>query len=400
MESSQRVTALLTPGILLLTLAYVLSQFFRSFLAVLSQPLNVDLGLGSDQLAFASGLWFLSFAAMQIPVGWALDTIGARRVAAGLLLLGGAGGAAVFALAQSAWHINLSMVLVGIGCAPVLMASFFIFARQYPRTQFATLAAAVIGIGTLGNLGASYPTALAAEVIGWRATLWILAGMCTVLAFGIWVTVSDPPKAEGGADGSFLDLLRMPVVWLFIPLMAVNYAPVGAVRGVWIGPYLSDVFSLNTAQVGAATLIMSLAMVLGAFAYGPLDRILGTRKFVILGGLSLTALCMFALAAVVTAGPLISIALCAAIGFFGAAFPVVIAHARSFFPSHLTGRGVTLMNLFGIGGVGVMQFFTGRLFGVLESGSAVAAYQSIFAMLGAVLVLGLIPYFWTRDSLD
>ena len=123
--------ALLSPGILLLTLAYVLSQFFRSFLAVLSQPLNADLGINSEGLAFASGLWFLSFAAMQIPVGWALDTIGARRVAAILLLIGGAGGAAVFALAQSVWHINLSMILVGIGCAPVLMASYYIFCLLY-----------------------------------------------------------------------------------------------------------------------------------------------------------------------------------------------------------------------------------------------------------------------------
>ncbi|MEP3846992.1 MAG: MFS transporter [Paracoccaceae bacterium] len=392
--------ALLSPGILLLTLAYVLSQFFRSFLAVLSQPLNADLGITSDGLAFASGLWFLSFAAMQIPVGWALDTIGARRVAAILLLVGGAGGALVFALAQSAWHINLSMILVGIGCAPVLMASYYIFARQYPPAQFATLAAAVIGIGTLGNIGASYPTALAAELIGWRATMWVLAVVSALVAFGIWFTVTDPPKVVSEKKGSFLELLRMPVVWLFMPLMVVNYAPVGAIRGVWIGPYFGEVFESSTVQIGTATLIMSFSMAIGAFAYGPLDRIFGTRKWIIAGGLGLTALCTLLLAVFATVAPATSMALCAAIGFFGAAFPVVIAHARSFFPPHLTGRGVTLMNLFGVGGVGIMQFVTGRVFGVLDEGGAVQAYQGIFALLGIALLVGLIPYLWTRDNLN
>ncbi len=79
-------------GLIVLCLAYVLSQFFRAFLAVLAAPLARDIGAAPDDLAFASGLWFLAFAAMQIPVGWALDRIGPRRTAAVLLVIGGGGG--------------------------------------------------------------------------------------------------------------------------------------------------------------------------------------------------------------------------------------------------------------------------------------------------------------------
>ena len=79
-------------GLFMLALAYVLSQFFRAFLAVLTAPLQADPGIGPDVLATASGLWFLSFACMQIPVGWALDTVGPRRTAGWLLLIGGGGG--------------------------------------------------------------------------------------------------------------------------------------------------------------------------------------------------------------------------------------------------------------------------------------------------------------------
>lgn len=78
-------------GIALLALAYVLSQFFRAFLAVLSPFLATDIGAGASDLAFASGLWFLTFSVMQLPIGWALDTVGPRRTAATLLMLGGAG---------------------------------------------------------------------------------------------------------------------------------------------------------------------------------------------------------------------------------------------------------------------------------------------------------------------
>ena len=81
-------------GLILLCCAYVLSQFFRAFLAVLSTVLQQDVGAGPDDLAVASGLWFLTFAAMQIPIGWALDKFGPRRTASSLLLIGGGGGEA------------------------------------------------------------------------------------------------------------------------------------------------------------------------------------------------------------------------------------------------------------------------------------------------------------------
>ena len=47
----------MSAGILLLGLAYVLSQFFRAFLAVLTTLLQRDIGATPDDLAFASGLW-------------------------------------------------------------------------------------------------------------------------------------------------------------------------------------------------------------------------------------------------------------------------------------------------------------------------------------------------------
>ena len=385
-------------GLLLLGLAYVLSQFFRAFLAVLTVPLQGDLGLGPDVLATASGLWFLSFAAMQIPVGWALDTIGPRRTAGWLLLIGGGGGAALFALAQSALHIHGAMILIGIGCSPVLMASFYIFARTFPPARFATLAALMIGVGTVGNLISSYPMAFAAETIGWRAAMWVLSAACTGVALGALITVKDPSKPEGEAKGSLLDLLRMPVLWLILPLMFVNYAPIAAIRGLWIGPYLGDVFALDVSQIGVATLTMSVAMILGTLAYGPLDRILGTRKWVVFGGNVVTLALLLALIVLSDTNATGSIIIMAAIGFFGASFPVMIAHARGFFPAHLTGRGVTLMNLFGIGGVGVMQFASGRIHTAWSGGVPDAPYVAIFVFLAASLAFGLLIYARSRDT--
>ncbi|QIE45438.1 MFS transporter [Pseudohalocynthiibacter aestuariivivens] len=385
-------------GLILLCLAYVLSQFFRAFLAVLGSVLARDIGTTPEDLAFASGIWFLAFAAMQLPIGWALDRIGPRRTAASLLFIGGGGGAALFALATGPAHVTLAMALIGIGCSPVLMASYYIFARQFPATQFATLAAVMLGVGSLGNLVASYPMALAAETFGWRTSLWGLAAVSAIVAGGIALTVRDPEAVVGGARGSVLDLLKMRALWPIFPLMFVAYAPAAAIRGLWIGPYMSDVFALDTGQVGQASLVMGVAMIAGTFLYGPLDRMLGTQKWVCFGGNLICGAATIALALLVGQGVGLSIVLCATIGLFGASFPLMVAHGRSFFPPHLAGRGVTLMNLFGIGGVGVMQFGSGPLHAaVATQAGAQAAYSALFAFFGCAILVGLVIYLFSRD---
>ncbi|MEO1107247.1 MAG: MFS transporter [Pseudomonadota bacterium] len=387
-------------GLVVLCLAYVLSQFFRAFLAVLSLDLERDIGATPEDLAFASGLWFLVFAAMQIPVGWALDRVGPRLTAAVLLLVGGAGGAVVFAVATSAVHVSIAMALIGVGCSPVLMASYFIFAREYPPARFATLAAVMLGVGSVGNLVASYPTALAAEMLGWRATLLGLALVSAVVALGIWISVHDPAKVETEHKGSVLDLLKEPALWLILPLMLVAYAPSAALRGLWAGPYLNDVFGLSTTQIGTATLIMGAAMIAGTFTYGPLDRILGTRKWVIFGGNALAAVALGLLCLWINSAIWVSVLLLAVIGFLGASFPVIMAHGRAFVPPHLVGRGVTLLNLFGIGGVGIAQFATGRIHAANVVAGANAPYLAIFSFFAVTLAIGCVIYLFSRDSLD
>ncbi|WP_171124200.1 MULTISPECIES: MFS transporter [unclassified Ruegeria] len=387
-------------GLVVLCLGYVLSQFFRAFLAVLSVDLGRDIGATPEDLAFASGLWFLIFAAMQLPVGWALDRVGPRLTAAALLLIGGAGGAALFAIASTPLHVAIAMGLIGVGCSPVLMASYYIFAREFPPARFATLAALMLGVGSVGNLVASYPTALAVELMGWRATMWVLALFSGAIALGILTTVHDPKRVETDHKGSVLDLVKQPALWAILPLMLVAYAPSAATRGLWAGPYLSDIFALSTTQIGTATLIMGAAMIAGTFTYGPLDRILGTRKWVIFGGNALGVIALSLLCLWIDNSVWVSIVLISVIGFVGASFPVIMAHGRAFVPPHLVGRGVTLLNLFGIGGVGFAQFVTGRIHAATVDISPSAPYTAIFGFFAVTLAIGCVIYLFSRDSVD
>ena len=389
-------------GIVSLVLAYVLSQFYRAFLAVLTPALKTDLGASPEDIAFASGVWFIVFAVMQIPVGSALDRIGPRFTASVLFAIGGAGGALLFAVAQTPMQIYVAMGLIGVGCSPVLMASYFIFARTYPVAVFATLAGATIGFGSFGNIISSAPLAWAVETFGWRGTMVCLSALTLTVAILVFVTVKDPERIVTTQKGSVLTLLAMPALWPVFAMMLVNYAPAAGLRGSWAGGYLGDVFGADAATIGTVTLAMGIAMIAGNFAYGPMDRWFGTRKWVIVGGNLMGAIGCLALWAYPDRGIWTAAALLAVVGFFGSSFPMLVAHAKAFFPPHLTGRGVTLINLFGIGGVAVMQFVTRPVFASakVDATTAAAPYATLFLFFGVTLLIGLGLYLFAQDRTD
>lgn len=392
-------------GLAFLVAAYVLSQFYRAFLAVLAPVLGAELGIGAGDLALASSVWFGVFAAMQIPIGIALDRVGPRRTAGWLHLIGGGGGAVLLASAQSPGAVIGAMALLGVGCAPVLMAGLYIFARTYPVAVFGSLAGAMLGVGSAGNLASSAPFAILAEALGWRVSVGLLAGVTIGVAAGILAFVRDPAPVEAPVSGDGTGLkavLRQRALWVLVPLMVVNYAPAAGIRGLWAGPYLGETYELGPGGIGVVTFWMAAAMIAGNLAYGPLERLAGTRKWVIVGGNALGAGCLLALGLVDLPGVRAAVWLLAGVGFFGASFPLVIAHARSYFPPHLVGRAVTLVNLMTIGGVSLLQFASGRVHGavVAQGGAGAAPFQAIFVMFGCLVLIGCAVYAAAQDRLD
>lgn len=391
-------------GIAALAFAYFLSQFYRSFLAVLTPVLEAELGATKADFSQASGAWFVAFALMQFAVGVSLDRFGPRRTAAVMLAIGGGGGALVFGLAASPTMLVVAMTLIGIGCAPVLMASLFIFAKTFKAANFAVATSWFVALGSLGNVFGAAPLAAASESFGWRPVILAIAALTLLVAVALLVFVRDPERspdepANGVGFGGFGELLRLRVLWPIIPLTAINYAPAVGIRGLWAGPYLTDVFGANALVIGNVTLFMAFAMVAGSFLYGPLDTVFKTRKWVAVVGntISVAAICTLALLPQASL-PIVTILL-VLIGVSGASYGLLMAHARAFVPPHLIGRGVTLMNFFSIGGVGVMQFATGAVVtGATVPGEPVVAYQALFGFYAIAMAISVIVYLKARDA--
>jgi len=392
-----------------LAMAFILAHFLRSAPAVIAPNLRAELDLTPGQLSSLPAAIFLGAALMQLPVGVFLDRFGPRRTMAGLFSLA-AIGALVFAAAQGVTGLAIGLFLIGCGAAPVFMGVIVLLSRWIPRDQLATGTAISISIGGTGMLLSASPFAAAVELYGWRASLFAVGGFTLMVAAALLVMVRDRPEdAPGQASGETLyetilglrHVLRDRRIYSFAAVTAVAVGTLVTIRNLWIGPYLNDVFDLDIVARGNVIFVVSVAWLISALLYGPLDRWFDTRRGVVTGGTLLFAAMTAFLALNTSSSVLIVTILLSAFALFAAMASPIFAHARSLFPDSHSGRVFTAINLCTWSGVFVMQMGTGAIldaFPVDELGRSPAiAYRTMFGALAVALMLALVVYRRVED---
>ncbi|RMD88547.1 MAG: MFS transporter [Alphaproteobacteria bacterium] len=390
--------------------AYMLSQFLRNAVAVLAPEMAQELGIGSQELGALAGAFFIAFAAAQLPLGIAFDRFGPRRVMAAMMVVN-ALAVLAFALAETAAGLMWARALMGIGCAPLFMGPLVIFARGFEQERFAGLTAMQLAIGNLGVLLATTPLALAAEHFGWRGTLVLVAALAAGLALLLWRAVPErigpnmlaAPRRESLAAGiaGVITLARDRRLWRILPLLFTGYGTIASIVALWGGPYLADVYGLDPVARGNILFLMAAGLVVGPLLYGPLDRRLNTRKWIVLPGAAMPVAALLALA-IIGRPPLWALpVLLVLVSINNGAFTIAVAHARALYPEHAIGRGMTLANMAVMGGVGVLQPLGGTIAHWIAGGAAaglpVASYRGVFGFLGLVLSLALAIYATAAD---
>lgn len=393
------------PLLVLLIAVTCLSQFYRVSNSVIAPELVRDLDLSARQLGWAGSAFFFALFAVQVPVGMWFDRFGARRTVAALSIVAMAG-ALWIAVSASAFDLIGGRAIVGVGCAASFMSVVFLCSRWFPPAKLATVLSWVFAASNIGTLAAATPLAWVAATVGWRTGFAGLAAVTVLVAVCFYAFVRDrPPEAPAppAKKENLVEIMKgLLEVWTtpgLGPVLAMHffaYATMLTVLGVWGGPYLYDVHKLDAVARGNVLLVMGVAQILGILAYGPMDRLLRSRKKVVLGGAAIST-ALLAVLALLPQPPLwLAVGLLSAFCFACAFGTVIVAQGRALFPDRLAGRGVTTVNMAQCLGLAVLPAGMGYV--VEAFGANDVAYRIAFAALGLGLVLGAVAYLRSRDS--
>ena len=278
------------PLLVLLIAVTCLSQFYRVSNSVIAPELARDLHLSARQLGWAGSAFFFALFAVQLPVGLWFDRYGARRTVSAVSLLAvrrrGRGSpcatdAADLIAGRDHRRRGLRRLL-HVGGVPVRALVRARQARDGAVAGCSPPPTSARWPAPRRSPGSPRPSAGATASSAWPSSPAGRGGL-------FYVVVRDRPpgldRCRPRTTEPLREVVPRPVeVWRTRACCRCSsmhffaYATMLTVLGVWGGPYLYDVHKLDGVQRGNVLLAMGVAQTLGILAYGPMDRLLHSRK--------------------------------------------------------------------------------------------------------------------------
>ncbi|RAU21568.1 MFS transporter [Paramagnetospirillum kuznetsovii] len=329
---------------------YFLSYLYRTVNAVLAPEIGRTIALDASDIGLMTGVYFITFAAAQLPLGLLLDRFGPRRVEA-ILLIFAAAGALAFSLADGVPTLVVGRALVGFGVSSCLMAALKANVQFFPSARLPLMNGVILGSGGLGAVAATVPVQMALTLTDWRGVYAGVAVLTVMAAGSIWLVVperssSAAPSSLGMQIADILQIFRHAGFWRVAPASMLSMGSFMAIQGLWAGPWLRDICGMSPSQSAQGLTVMAAAMALGYLSVGAMADWFERRGVppITLGaaGMSIHGLALAAMALGWSGAPL---ALAALYGFTGASSSINYAVLTRRFPIQVSGRVNTSLNL-------------------------------------------------------
>jgi len=357
------------------SMLYFVGYFHRASLTVVVEDLMREFSASATSIGFLSSLYFYPYAAMQIPAGLLIDSLGSKRTLS-VFSLTTAIGTMLFAFSQ---HILLAMLgraLIGLGVSVAFLSAVKLIASWFDARDFASLTGILVSIGNVGALFAATPLALLVDGLGWRLSFAIIASATFVLTIILWLEVEDAPKQRSSSQSDF-DQVRPspkermhPVMGVWRALRSRDFWPAAlpplffcgsfiSMQGLWGVPFTMQVYGISRIDASIAVMMMAVGFCLGAPFWGVIsDRFVISRKKLYLLGVSFYSL-VWLLVASFWFGKTSIYILFPFLGFFFGVVPMSIVMVKELFPRRIMGAATGSANAFPFIGAALYQLLMG-----------------------------------------
>jgi len=380
--------------------------------SVMSNELMQDFSVTSQTLGVLSGIYFYSYAAMQLPGGVVMDYFGPRRLLT-LATLVCAISTIAFGMTDSFFMACFARLMIGFGSAFAAVGTMKLAANWFPAQRFALLTGLMVTIGMLGAIGGEAPLALLIENFGWRHSMIIMGTVGLVLAVLMLLIIRDTPKdftpvshhheieEEEDLLPSFLALIKNKQLWLVATYGGLMYMATPVFCGLWGVPFLMN--KMLIAKTTAANYI-SLVFIGWAIAsplWGIFSNRIGLRKppmyIGCVGALISSTLFIFA----PIESSLLMQFLLFIFGVFSAGFLPAFSVAKELCNKKYVATGLSFMNMMNMVGIALVQPLIGYILDQMWAGEMkgtvrlypLEAYHTALSILplGMLVALLILP---------
>lgn len=388
-------------------LYFILAVTVTILFGALAPDLQMQLNLTGTQLGFLGFSFFLSFGITQLIAGSLLDSLGPRITLALSALIAFIG---LFLLSQANNFITaiLAQIIMGIGFSTSYVGTLYLASLWFDKERFSLMSGITQMSAYLVSASIIFFMALSGSVgIDFRKILFSIALMTLLIGMLMLLIVRNkslPDSAIEDEETSLSDdvrsLFELPQFWFGAIYFITNIAVFLAFSSLWNIPgSLAYGRSLQDATMLSAVLRYGSAA--GALISGILASYTGKTVLMV----RLFSCGTLALAVATMYGPIYPLVVIflifALMGFFFGGTALGFPLAARNLPPHLKGTGFGLMVALAYLLSALLQYLTGALLGINQTGSSeetMHAFAFALTPLVLTLALGCFCTFWLNSD--
>lgn len=251
--------------------AWLIASIFYAYQYVIRVMPNIMLSdimlqFGIDEAAFGqfSGVYYIGYSIMHMPLGLMLDRFGPRKIMTGCILLTLVG--LLPLLFASNWIYPVAgRFLIGLSSSAAILGVFKLIRMMFHEERFSNMLSLSVTVGLVGAIWGGGPLDYMRTVFGYQAVLQCLFVAGLLLALVTYLLVPDVKGDGQGTVKSDLKevLTNRRVIWLCVSA-GLMVGPLEGFADVWGNAFLKQVYGFEGTVAASLPSMIFIGMCFGA----------------------------------------------------------------------------------------------------------------------------------------
>ncbi len=394
-------------------LMWSLASFFYAYQYILRVLPNIMMSdilekfqIDASLFGQYSGLYYIGYAGMHIPVGILLDKYGPKWVLPLCMILTVIG--IMPLLYADHWvYPGIGRLLIGMGSSAAILGVFKIIRMSFPEDKFTFILGCSVTIGLVGAIYGGQPVNYLMHTFGMETVLQMIILLGVVLAIATFFSIPSQAvlQSNKGWMASVKEVFSNPQI-IFICLFAgLMVGPLEGFADVWGKEYLKLVYKLNENVAASLPSLIFLGMCLGS----PLLSWITEKTKAYFGIIILSGVVMAACFFLLLTGQLplsVLTVMFVIVGIFCAYQIMAICKASTYCGEQLVGLTTACANMIIMTFGYVFHSLIGKIMSLQSDGTISAgipaydpqAYTLALMVIPVGLLLGAIGFIWLATA--
>jgi predicted MFS family arabinose efflux permease len=243
---------------------YAYQYILRVMPNIMLDDIMQQFHIGAATFGQFSGVYYIGYSLMHLPVGIMLDRYGPRKVMSGCILLATIG--LLPLIFADHWMYPIAgRVLIGMGSSAAILGVFKIIRMTFSKERFPRMLSLSVTIGLIGAIYGGGPVSYMREALGYQAVIQLFIAGGVALAFITYWIVPDVKNEQQSTVLSDVKevLSNGRVIWscVFAGLMV---GPLEGFADVWGTAFLKQGYGFDGVLAASMPSMIYIGMCFGA----------------------------------------------------------------------------------------------------------------------------------------